>query len=67
MLEALAGFFLVGGSIVNQTGVQILEDRVPFRAGEVVDRGDRTLAVIRRKQAPRRKQGCRKIGDRSAD
>src|SRR5215510_186887 len=47
--------------------MQILEDRVPLRSGEVIDRRNRALAVIGGKCAPRGKQGCRKVGDRAAN
>ena len=45
VLEALAGFLLVAGEVVDHAGMQILEDGVPIRTGEPVDRRDRALGV----------------------
>ena len=47
--------------------MQVLEDRVPVRSGEVVDCRDCALAVVGAIHAPGREQRCGQIGDRSAD
>ena len=67
MLEALAGFLLVAGEVVDHAGMQLLEDRVPVRPGEPVDRRHRALAVAGAIHAPGREQRRGQIGDRPAD
>ena len=47
--------------------MQFLEDRVPIRPGQPVDRRDRALAVAGPVHRPGRKQRRRQIGDRTAD
>ncbi len=44
-LETFARFGLVAGELGDHAGMQILEDGIPVRPGELVDRGDRALAV----------------------
>ena len=66
MLEALAGFLLVAGEVVDHAGMQVLEDRVPIRPGELVDRRHRFLGAAARIKAPARQQRGRQIGDRPA-
>ena len=53
-LETLAGFLLVAGEIEDQAGMQILEQRVPVGALQLVDRLDRGLGVAGAVAAPRR-------------
>ena len=66
VLEALAGFLLVAGEIEDQAGMQVLEDRVPVRPGELVDRRHRGLGVAGAIQRPGREQRRGQIGDRAA-
>ena len=47
--------------------MQILEDRIPFRAGQLVDIGDRRLGVAGAVAGPARQQRRDQIGDRPAD
>ena len=47
--------------------MEILEDRIPFRTGQLVDAGDRRLGVARAIARPARQQRRDEIGDRSAD
>ena len=58
MLEALAGFVLVAGEVEDQAGMQVLEDRVPVRPAELVDRRDRAL-VSPAPYSPRRRAASR--------
>ena len=45
MLEALSRFLLIAGEVVDHAGMQFLEDRVPIRSGQPVDRRHRALGV----------------------
>ena len=65
-LEALAGFLLVAGEIEDQAGVQVLEQRVPVGALQLVDRLDGGLGVARAVGRPGGEQRGGEIGDRSA-
>ena len=47
--------------------MQILEDRIPFRTGQLVDVGDRGLGVAGAVAGPARQQRRDQIGDRPAD
>ncbi len=47
--------------------MEILEHRIPFRAGQLVDTGDRRLGIARAVARPARQQRRDQIGDRSAD
>ena len=67
MLEALAGFLLVAGEVVDHAGMQVLEDRVPVRAGKLVDRRHGALGVAGAIHGPGREQRRGQIGDRPAD
>src|SRR5207237_2037106 len=53
--------------VEDQCGMQLLEDGVPIRAGELVDGVGRLLRFGRVCHRPGRQQRCGKIGDRSAD
>ena len=66
-LEAAAGVLFLVGEFQDHAGVQILEDRIPFRAGQLVDIGDRRLGVAGAIGGPARQQRRHQIGDRSAD
>ena len=66
MLEAFAGFRLVAGEVVHHAGMQVFEDRVPIRPGELVDRRHGILGAAGRIKAPARQQRRRQIGDRPA-
>ena len=54
-------------SLEDHAGVQILEDRIPFRAGQLVDIGDRRLGVAGAVARPARQQRRHQVGDRPAD
>ena len=62
--EPLAGVFPVVRKVEDQPGMQILEDRVPFRPGEAVDGLDCRLDLVRAVKRPSRKQGRGEIRDR---
>ena len=47
--------------------MQVLEDRIPFRTGQLVDVGDRRLGVAGAVAGPARQQRRDQIGDRSAN
>ena len=66
-LEPRAGILVLVGCLQNHTGVEILEDRIPFRAGQLVDIGDRRLGIARAVARPARQQRRHQVGDRSAD
>ena len=66
-LEALGGLLLLAGEVEDQRGMQILEDGVPIRAGELVDGVDRMLRLVRVRHRPGRQQRRRQVGDRPAD
>ena len=65
-VEALAGFLLVAGEIEDQAGVQVLEQRVPVGALQLVDRLDRGLGFAGAVARPGGEQGRGEIGDRPA-
>ena len=67
MFETLAGFLLVAGNVVNHAGMQFLENCVPVRPGEMIDRRDSSLGVVGAVSAPGHQQGCGEIGDRSTN
>ncbi len=46
--------------------MQVLEDRIPFRTGQLVDVGDRRLGVAGAVTGPARQQRCDQIRDRPA-
>ncbi len=66
-LEPLAGFFGLSGQIQNHAGMQVLEDRVPVRACELVDRSDRAFGVAAAIHRPCAQQSRGQVGDRPAD
>ncbi len=47
--------------------MQVLEDRIPFRTGQLVDSGDRGLGIARAVARPARQQRRDQVGDRPAD
>ena len=63
---ALAGFLLVVGDIEDEPGVGVLEDGVPVRSSQLVERFDRGVRVARARESPCRKQRRRQIGHRAA-
>ena len=65
--EALAGAFFVVGEIENESGMQILENTVPIRSGQLVQSLDRATAIAGTGLRPGRQQRRRQIGDRTAD
>ena len=44
-LKARAGILFLVREFEDHAGVQVLEDRIPFRTGQLVDVGDRRLGV----------------------
>jgi hypothetical protein len=44
-LETRAGFLFLARQVVHHAGVQVFEERIPFRPGQLVDAGDRGLGV----------------------
>ncbi len=67
MREARAGVLLVAGDVVDHAGMQFLEDGVPIRTGEPVDRCHRALGIASAVHRPSGEQRRRQIGDRAAD
>ena len=65
-LQTHAGIFFLAREFEDHAGVQILEDRIPFRSGQLVDVGDRGLGVAGAVGGPARQQRRHQIGDRSA-
>ena len=66
-LVALGGIFFVVGEIEDQSGMHVLEDRVPVRSGEPVERVDCRMRIAGAGIGPSREQGGGEIGDRTAD
>ena len=66
-VETLAGLFLVARQIEDQAGVQILEQRVPVGALQLVDRLDGGLGIARAVACPGGQQRGGEIGDRPAN
>ena len=66
-LEPGAGVLFLAGEFEDHAGVQILEQRIPFRAGQLVDIGDRRLGVAGAVAGPTRQQRRHQVGDRPAD
>ena len=66
-LQTNAGVLFLAGQFEDHAGVQVLEDRVPFRTGQLVDIGDGGLAVAGAVTGPARQQRRDQIGDRPAD
>ncbi len=66
-LVALGGIFFVVGEIEDQSSMHVLEDRVPVRPGEPVERVDRRMRIAGAGIGPGREQGSGEISDRTAD
>ena len=66
-LQAHAGVLFLAREFEDHAGVQILEDRIPFRTGQLVDIGDRRLGVAGAVAGPARQQRRHQIGDRPAN
>src|SRR5262245_21917502 len=66
-LEMLGCLLPLTGKVEDQRGMQFLEDRVPIRAGELVDGIGRLLRLGRICHRPGRQQRRSKIGDWSTD
>ena len=66
-LEPRAGILVLARDLEDHAGVEILEDRIPFRAGQLVDTGDRRLGIARAVARPARQQRRHQVGDRPAD
>ena len=66
-LKASTGVLFLAGELEDHAGVQILEQRIPFRASQLVDIGDRRLGVAGAVGGPARQQRRHQIGDRPAD
>ncbi len=66
-LEPRAGFLFLARGLEDHAGVEILEDRIPFGAGQLVDTGNRRLGIARAVARPARQQRRHQVGDRSAD
>ena len=62
----LAGVFGVLGEIEDEPGMQVLEDAVPIRAGQLVDGVDRAMGIAGARERPCRQQCRRQIGHRTA-
>ncbi len=65
-LQALERVAPLPGQIEDQTGMQVLQDAVGLRPGELVDRFDRGLALVRPDIGPAGEQRRRQIGHRAA-
>ena len=66
-LVVLGGLLLLAGDVEDQRGMQLLEDGVPIRAGELVDGVGRPLRLARVRHRPCRQQHRSEVGDRPAD
>ncbi len=66
-LEPHAGVLFLAGQFEDHAGMQVLEQRIPFGAGQLVDIGDRRLAVAGAVAGPARQQRRHEVGDRPAD
>ena len=66
-LEARAGVLFLARQLEDHARMQILEDRIPFRTGQLVDAGDRAFGVTGAVGRPGRQQRRHQIGDRAAD
>ena len=54
-------------NLEDHAGVEILEDRIPFRAGQLVDTCNRRLGIARAVARPTRQQRRHQVGNRPAD
>jgi hypothetical protein len=66
-LQPHAGVLFLAREFEDHAGVQVLEDRIPFRTGQLVDIGDRRLGVAGAVAGPARQQRRDQIRDRPAD
>ena len=66
-LKARPGILFLARNLEDHAGVEILEDRIPFGAGQLVDIGDRCLGIAGAIGRPARQQRRHQIGDRPAD
>ncbi|MGY3108927.1 hypothetical protein ACVWW7_005554 [Bradyrhizobium sp. LM6.9] len=66
-LEPGAGVLLLAGELEDHAGVEVLEQRIPFRTGQLVDGRDTALGIARTIGGPARQQRGDEIGDRTAD
>ena len=66
-LKANASLLFPAGEIEQHPRVQVLEDRVPFRTGELVDIGDSPLDLAGAIVGPARQQRRHQIGDGAAN
>ena len=66
-LQTHAGVFFLACEFQDHAGMQILEDRIPLRPGQLVDVGDRRFGVAGAVAGPARQQRRHQVGDRSAD
>ena len=66
-LVAFGGVLFVVGEIEDQSGMHVLEDRIPVRPGEPVERVDCRMRIAGAGIGPGRQQRGGKIGNRAAD
>ena len=66
-LQPHAGVLFLAREFEDHAGMQVLEERIPFRAGQLVDIGDRRLAVAGAVAGPARQQRRHQVRDRPAD
>ncbi len=66
-LQPHAGIFFLAREFEDHGRVQVLEQRIPFRPGQLVDVGDRRLGVAAAIGGPARQQRRDQVGDRPAD
>ncbi len=65
-LQPLAGVLAMAGELEDQAGMHVLEDGVPFRAGQLVDGIGRLPGLARARMRPGREQRRREVRDRAA-
>src|SRR5262245_18848775 len=63
-LEPLACVTLLAGQVEDHPGMQALEDVVPVRSDQLVDRIDRSLVFSRARLRPGRQERASEISDR---
>ncbi len=66
-LKTHAGVLFLARELEDHGGMQVLEERVPFGTGQLVDVGDRRLGVAGAVTCPARQQSRHQIRDRSAN
>ena len=62
-LETRAGVLFLARQLQDHAGMQVLEDRIPVRTGQLVDAGHRALGVAGAIGSPSRQQCRDEIGD----